>query len=261
MISRVIDMWGWRTAYFINGAVSLALLLPATLLLIRYHPSDMGLTAYGTEQKSVPATSISHRNEAHHADEKSSIPMLILCSICVAIPAGFISFFNAFGLSIGMSISDAALLASLSMLGNSLGKLFVGEMNDHLGTRIPTLFAYSFSIAGAAGLLLTGVPLIYLAAPMFGFSMPLYTTLMPLITRAVVGKDSFSNVFPTVAMVMTFTVAIMTTVHGWLFDQTGSYTASLLISIFTLAIGMIVSALLLRKKSTRCNAVLLDKTA
>ena len=182
----------------------------------------------------------------------------MLCSVCIAIPAGFVSFFNAFGLSVGMSIKSAAVLASLAMLGNSVGKLLLGEMNDHLGTRIPTLTAYAVSIIGGIGLMVTDVPLIYLAGPMFGFSMPLYTTLMPLVTKAVVSEEAYPSVYSRVAMLMSLTVAVVTTLHGWLFDTTRSYTASVVISVLTLAVGLAVSSRLLQKKRTSCG-VLLNK--
>ncbi len=51
-----LDLFGWRTAFALTGVAGLVLLLPATALVLRERPGDLGLAADGTPAPSIPAT-------------------------------------------------------------------------------------------------------------------------------------------------------------------------------------------------------------
>lgn len=45
VITSVIEAAGWRTGYLVLAGVSAVLILPASVLIIRYKPQDKGMAA------------------------------------------------------------------------------------------------------------------------------------------------------------------------------------------------------------------------
>ena len=64
LLSWLIVEFGWRYAYFILCALSLIVLVPIALFVVRRAPQDVGLEPYGhgeetavsTKKKNVPAS-------------------------------------------------------------------------------------------------------------------------------------------------------------------------------------------------------------
>lgn len=241
LISAVIASSGWRTGYLVSGGVALVIVLTATLFILRYKPEDLGMRPYGEEEGSALASGAGSTLEYTPAEYNRRLLTILVAALCAGIAAGFSSSFNAFGLSVGMSITSAAMLASMGMIGNTVGKLIVGELNDRVGTKWPCLLGYGVAMAGALLMLVTREPLIYGSALLFGVSMPVYTTLMPLLTRAALGEKGFSESYSKVTMAASITSSLMFSVHGWLYDFTGSYTCSMLLSAAAMGIGCLIS--------------------
>ena len=238
IISMVVVQYGWRTAYMVNGCIAFAMVLPATLLILRYKPADLGMEAYG--HGTVSAGFVQEEDSYTDKEIRSRSVLIMILTVGISFGAGFIHMLNAYGVSIGMATTVAALLASISMIGNTIFKLLMGWMTDKLGTRGPALMCYLLAAVGSITLIIFRAPLIYISAILFGFTAVAYTTLSSLVTKAALGSKGFRSFYPKVSMIMVLLSSFMGTIHGWVYDTTGAYTISLILC----AAGMLVSAVI-----------------
>ena len=239
IVSWVVVNYGWRTGYFVNGCIAFGLVLPATLFILRFKPANMGMKAYKEKESEAPEKAEAPEESGYTDGEiKKRAVMIMILTVGVSLGSGFIHMLNAYGISIGMAAGAAALLASVSMIGNTIFKLLMGVMVDKLGTRGPALMCYLLALTGCLSLIVLRPPLIFISAILFGFVAVSYTTLSSLITKAALGTKGFHSFYPKVSMVMAMLSAVMGAVHGWIFDTTGAYVWSLILS----GGGMAVSA-------------------
>ncbi len=252
LVSGIIGSLGWRLGYLISGAVALVIVLIATMFILHYRPEDMGMSAYGADDEAEQKIDGTGSDvEWTASEQKERLLLVLIAAVCAGVTGAFSSFLNAFGVSVGMSITSAALLASIGMIGNTVGKLIIGEMNDRMGTRWPALLGYGITMIGGLLMLVTKEPLIFVAMLLFGVSMPVYTTLMPLLTRAALGNENFSAAYSKVTMASSMAASLMLTGHGWLYDVTGSYTCSMLLCSAVMGIGALISLKLFFVKQKR----------
>lgn len=248
LVSAIMEAAGWRMGYLISGFAALLAVLIAAVFLIRFRPEEMGLQPYGAEETEDKQAASEPTLEWPEKEKKRRLLMVLVAAVCAGVAGSFSSFFNPFGLSVGLSVSAAAVLASIGMIGNTVGKLILGDMNDRAGTRWSCLVGFSVALVGAVMMVTTKTPLLFFATLLFGVSMPVYSTLLPLMTRTALGDKDFSDSYAKVTMASSMTGSVMFTAHGVLFDLTGSYTCCLMLCAFTMAVGSIMTLLLFWKK-------------
>lgn len=238
----LISTYGWRTGYLTFGIITAVVGLPFTIFIIRSNPSDKGLLPYGDAEvggsAATPATGVS-----------SSVALKSPTFYILAIFAGLVSmmttmsyFFPAYIESIGMPVTIGASMASALMLGQTLGKIFLGMVNDK-STSLGMTVGLGFGVLGICLLLFlatTGIWVILLAAFFFGICYSGATVNTPLMTRAIFGNREYSQIYSSVSMVAALSSAFGFTIWGFLVDATGSYTA-----VFGITLGIIVVAFLL----------------
>lgn len=248
LVSAIIETSGWRMGYLISGAAALVVVLIASVFIIRFRPEEMGLQPFGEEDAEVKRVSPQQITQLPEPQRKRRLLMMLTAAVCAGVVGAFSSFFNPFGISVGLSVSAAAVLASVSMIGNTAGKLILGEMNDRIGTRWSCLAGFTVALVGAVLMITTKAPVLYFSALIFGVSMPVYSTLLPLMTRAALGGSDFSANYAKVTMASSMTASVMLTAHGTLFDLTGSYTCSMILCALTMALGSILTLQLFWKE-------------
>ena len=150
LVSAIIETSGWRMGYLISGAAALVVVLIASVFIIRFRPEEMGLQPFGEEDAEVKRVSPQQIAQWPEPQRKRRLLMMLTAAVCAGVVGAFSSFFNPFGISVGLSVSAAAVLASVSMIGNTAGKLILGEMNDRIGTRWSCLAGFTVALVGAA---------------------------------------------------------------------------------------------------------------
>jgi MFS family permease len=55
-IAWLIDHAGWRKTFLVEGIVLAAVMIPLVLLVVRYHPRDLGLTRDGIPEDGRPSS-------------------------------------------------------------------------------------------------------------------------------------------------------------------------------------------------------------
>jgi MFS family permease len=259
LFTYLIGLFGWRQSYFMAAVVIAALVLPFTLFVFRFRPSDMGLRPYGWTEADgqqgapgatpgVPAPGVPFRKAL------LSVPFLCMFLFCglAAYYAGFNSNLPGFAVSIGYTPMFGAGMLSAVMVGNMLDKLLMGYLNDRVGVRVTVFVQLAMVVVGFLGFLLLqpyGLGLLA-AAFFFGVQNSLFSISTPLMIRRLFGERDYARIF-TWARIGTGVIgAFGPPTVGYIYDFTGSYNYAFLVGIgvAVLAAAVMVTAELTRKR-------------
>lgn len=256
-LGMAIPAFGWRASYIVVGIASTVLVLPVSLFVLRYKPEQMGLLPYGAEETEKAA-------EAVKASGESSITLKELLrqpEFYIAMAAYWTSaacaYLNAFltpcGIAAGLTLQAAAMMTSLSLLGNMSSKLILGKVSDSLG--IIKTFEFSIALAFFGHVLLfLGSPKTVMAGSLFfGVTLPLSSVMMPLFCRIFWKGETYSTAYAYSTMVGTLLGAPFNMWFGTFYDITGDYRLTIGTSVAMLimltALVMLEGARLKQAKS------------
>ncbi|MDR6721666.1 MFS family permease [Paenibacillus amylolyticus] len=256
LISHFILEYGWRTTYIIVGVICLVVLLPVALLM-KFKPEN-GMLPYGAES-TVATTASGQAPQAavlkgFTMKDAIRTPMFycfIIAIICFQSAGSLAQHVPALIQSLNFSLQVGASVMSALLIGAAAGKLLMGFMLDHVK---PTVVLLIFTIVGASGWYSTGVfnDTLFLNGSGFfsGMGQAIVLTAIPLLIRGSFGTKDYSQILSIILMFGAFSNAISVYVHGSIFDQTSSYSASLILNVTTYVIGFLclISAIKLSNK-------------
>lgn len=246
----VISNGGWRNAYLILGIISAVLVVPFTLFVIKFKPEDANTTAYGSED-----IEFNKNNEKNKQVTGISVKVAIksFAFICVFIMAGLISFGSTYlqhlpgyASSIGFAAAIGGTMASAVMIGNIVGKLGLGLLNDKIGEKNSTITGLVIVMVSFILLLYSkgNVVIAIIGSFFYGFIMAMGSVSIPLIVRKVFGSKDYSAIFSYVSMGTSLIGSFGISIIGFMYDGFGSYTPSFYvgIAVCVLAILAIIGA-------------------
>src|SRR5215510_6347927 len=242
IITWMIFMWGWQTAYMVLSAV-MAICLSLSSFLIRNHPHDMGLEPYGGNPALVPVQPrAAAPGVAKQARKGGSLWgdvlrmegfwslsfINIFCCLCHSIPlVHVVGFAQSSGLSTFASSWVLAIM-SISSVG---GRIYWGIFADRHGARFALML--TLFMQGALVLWLVNAQdpvLFFLYAIVWGFGYGGVGTQYGMVSREVFGARLFGpgyagqNAFAMVGM------SLGGFLGGYLYDLSHSYVTSWLVS-------------------------------
>lgn len=252
VITWMIFMWSWQTAYVVLSAL-MTVCLSVSSLLIRNYPHDMGLVPYGGNPAPVPvqprpmsprapkpARSVgSMWGDVLHTDGFWSLAFInLFCCLCHSIPLVHIV---GFALSAGLSAFASAWVLAIMSLSSVVGRIYWGMFADRHGAR----FALMLTLFMQGSLILWLVKaqdpvLFFMYAIVWGFGYGGVGTQYGIVSREIFGARLFGpgyggqHIFAMVGM------AVGGFLGGYLYDISQSYVTAWLVS-FTC--GLIASFL------------------
>lgn len=166
---------------------------------------------------------------------------------------GFIAigFVPAYGISIGLSATDAAVAIAIFAAFNGFGRPVAGYLADHYGTIPVMLITY---VIQAATLLTFPViaitlPGLYLYSALLGWGFAVTLGLFPVLTSSFFGVKH-----PGANYGLVFTAfgagALAPTLGSWIYDQTGGYAPAFIISGILACLGLILSVVIRKQYSS-----------
>lgn len=189
LCSSLILRLGWRPAIALIGLLALVLLLPATALILRLTPQEMGCAPYG-EERSADGAVTRTVLRAENSPLANRMIVLVFCLLLAILPYGAqqMSYhYSLFAEQEGLGLVAAANFTSLCMVGNTLGKLLLGTLNDRKGAWVTTITAEAIIVLSMAifGSGSGNVMLLYAAALLMGLSYSMAAMLPALLSRQV----------------------------------------------------------------------------
>lgn len=150
--NAIIRTFGWRVGFFSFGAISLLMMLPVSVFLLRCSPEDVGCRPYGAEDdealtgESCPLDGV----PASRAKRESAFWLLILAGLLASFTCSYCSHLSPIGIYFGYGSAVGALMVSCSMAGNVVGKLLLGHLYDRFGLRVSLAAGTAVTAAGSS---------------------------------------------------------------------------------------------------------------
>lgn len=239
----LIMNYGWQNAYIVLGIILGLTTIPISIFVVRRHPSEKGLVAFGAEAgeaettpEDLPGMSLSQ------ALKTPGFWILGLVLFLVAtMNMGIQLHIPAYLTDIGHSPTFGAFIVSLFMGVLIIGKLVLGSIFDRFGARTGMIYIFSVYIVAILALFLCGNPkLAILFGIIFGFANAIMTVPNPLLSVEMFGPKHFGVVFGSLIVFHTLGNAVGMPLSGFIYDSTGSYLPA-----FNLYLGLAVVSLVL----------------
>ena len=257
VIARIIEQFGWRFAYVANAVIAGVIVLPFLMFVIRLKPADKGLLPYGYEENSDPVSKADNKlnnellvkgvSKARATRSLSFILLIILFAFC-GFFAGYPQHLSAYGKTLGLTVTTASLLLSLSMIGNVLTKLVLGLVNDKFGGKIMMACSLSMIMVSLIMLLIgqRSMPALLIGALLSGSFLSVSSVVSPLLAQTVYGPKDFAKIFVLLSMSQNLLMSVGPTIVGFMFDFSGGYSVPLIVGIVAVICAVCLAALAIK---------------
>jgi sugar phosphate permease len=224
----IIDAYGWDGSFIFSGIVTIAVLVPMGLLLVRNSPADIGATVDGEP----PAGDGSHQSRVLTGltlGQALRTPFFWVLSLAMMLffygIFGWLVHMVPFYESVGISRGLAAALVSGAAAFGILSRLVFGALAD----RIPRI---EKAAMGLVAFLMAAMTALILDSGTAGIAVFLVfwivgsgggPLLEPLLLPRAFGLAHFGAILGTFAVIETIGLVASPAIAGAIFDSTGSY--------------------------------------
>lgn len=219
---------GWRMGYLVFGIITLVLALPFTLFCVRSYPSDKGLEPVGAQEVAdgSPAAAALGGVSASVAMRTAAFFLVAIFAGLINLAINFYQYLPSYAASLTQFpdiVAISATLASAAMLGQAIGKVVLGIINDKAGVFVGLFVSTGCGVLGLAVMWLIpgSVPAMLAGGFAFGVFYASATVLAPLVVRTIFGTREYSTIYSRVSMVGSLCGAFAASVWGFIVDAAG----------------------------------------
>jgi MFS family permease len=242
----LIERFGWRSAFVILGVVIWIVAIPLALV-VRNSPAELGLRPDGDpppDEKSGGAASASGpdvRAPGPATPGEYTLKQALKSSVFWMLALAFFFFGMAHSTvtvhtvpaltDAGIPETQAAVSFGLLTLVSVIGRLSFGYLGDHVSKRY--LFMVAYTLTGLGLLVLMNAEtmgMVYLFIFLFGVGFGGTVPLMPAIRAEYFGLAALGKIQGFMNPVMMAAGAVGPIFAGSVFDATGSYRISFLVT-------------------------------
>lgn len=253
LISAVIQSMGWRWGYRILAIMMIVIIIPLMALLAVDSPEKKGLTRIGDPEGEIPALNGPDIKTSSHTPAfwMLILSILLVTIACTGQAVHAIPYFT----DIGISPAEAAEIQSVGLLLLAVGKLVVGRLNDKAGTKRAVLFSGIVLTLNCIvmDLIATSHAMIPVYIIVYALGQPLATMAPVILVARIFGNRSFASINGYLALSSGLAQAIGSYMAGYIYDTTGSYHLSWIISAVMCAAGIVLMLMALRKDYTKSD--------
>ena len=253
VITSVIEAAGWRTGYLVLAGVSAVLILPASVLIIRYKPQDKGMLPYGyvegeTVTETEETTEDSTRGVSYARAIKSPAFFFCIGFLClVQLTCCMNQLFPTYASEVGFS----PMVSAASLFDLFLNPI-VGTTCDRFGSTKAILGWLAVSILSFVMLMMSSgnSTLSILAAGVNDVMYVIAGTALTVLVMDVFGSRDFGRIFALICSVGYIVGAFGMPVMMKVYELVGSFQG---VFIFCIACNVIIGLFLLLAKKTGKN--------
>ncbi len=233
MVQYMIDSYGWRSGYYMLGAVSTVIAIPLVYFVLREAPSQKEIEGFdelgrgtGTETSvpNIPMNTLLKR------------PLLwqlfsIFCLLSFSL-YGVLSHLVPMLADRGMSSGNAALVMSTLGISIVAARVIIGFIMDRFFAPFVAAICFLVSALGVT-LLATGAvdSMAFIAAVFIGFSMGAEMDMLAFLTSRYFGVENFGQVYGILFTSFLIGTSAGPVAYGMAYESTGSYIGVLVLSI------------------------------
>lgn len=236
---HLISEYGWRTAYMVLGAIILVVIVPLLAIVLRDRPMEQ--QKMSTQDTAREASGVSYEV----AVRKPAFYLLVIFAFVINAVAMLNLFIPTYLQQGHFDVVVASYVASVIMVGVTVGKIILGYMNDYH----PLLGTLALVVLGAASfmLIISGQYwLIVLGGFCFGWAYAGVFVQTPLLVRKVFGTRDYPAIYSKVSMAIAIGGAISAWGWGNLASSFG-YEVVFLIGAVALLLNGLLAAIALRQ--------------
>jgi len=247
-VSKLILNVGWRNCYKIMAVIGAFISIPFVTVVVS-DPEDAGLQAYG---KNIASNEI--KRKSGYVSDKQTYPLIavgltVFATICNA-SGGYYQHISSFCVSIGLGLMVGSIMSSCELGGVVLFKFIIDPILKKLGTIKTEVVLYMISFFSFLMFFINNKTVLYVAAFFSGVYSATNSVLLPIIAREQFGEDKYQDIVPLFSTGSGLFTALSSSLFGYLFDLTSSYTPMFIVCIIcnTFSIGAILISRKIYKK-------------
>ena len=240
--AALINGFGWRGAYRVLAAVIFTAAFISVYFLLKITPEERGARPLGAENAAAGRSEKPEEDGLAFRDLVKTARFRAVClCVCFSTTAiGSMTQCMSPHLSdSGYSAQTAAFMVSFCMAAVAVGKIALGIIYDHLGTKRSTLLAIFCGMLGMLGMIFCRhvfmLPFIVIGQCL-GSSFR--TVGVPIITQTLFGRRDYSTNFGVISACSSVGSALSPMISGAVYDRMGSYNPA-----FTAWVGLLVAAI------------------
>lgn len=243
--AAVITAFGWRTAVQMSAALTLLIVVPLAVLVLRRRPADLGLQPDGDPRASSASGSVSPPAAATQgAPFREAIRTRAFWAIALAMVCYFFGT-DALNLHLvpfltgrGMDYQAAAAVAGAIPATYMVGGLLAGALADRWSPRPVLAVAFVMTALSMVGLwAVGGSDMVWLVVPVFGVAAGGVISVHASFVADLFGLRAYGAILGAIFLVMTVGTVLGPMTAGLLFDRTGSYDVPFLLFVLVELIG------------------------
>jgi MFS family permease len=242
----LIAEFGWRSAFVVLGVVIWIVAIPLALV-VRNSPEEMGLRPDGDAPIDEAPERPGHTSHLEPGDpdllapveytlrqalKSSAFWMLALAFFFFGMAHSTVTVHTVPALTdVGIPMQKAAFSIGLLTLVSIIGRLSFGFLGDYVTKRY--LFMVAYALTGAGLLVLMNartMGMVYVFIFLFGVGFGGTVPLMPAIRAEYFGRAALGKIQGFMNPVMMFAGAVGPIFAGYVFDTTGSYRISFMVT-------------------------------
>lgn len=240
IVSLIIESAGWRSGYLFVAAIMVVLNLPAILFLPALDPKTKNMTPYGYDEMPEPALAYDEPVTSREVS-KTLFVIAILFAFMVSGSTALPQHFPGIATSFGLDAAQGALMLSVCMLMNSLGKILFGILVDTLGSKKSILAFQILILCSIAGLWFIHAPMfMVIAAGVYGLTYALGAVGNVIVSKDLFGIENYARTYPTISLAGTMANAIFSSVIGFMYDFSGNYLSTLLLMFVMVFVSVVL---------------------
>lgn len=237
----VIRAHGWRVGYAALAVPVLLVVIPLILFVVRPRPADRDVAGFGLGERQEAL------DRAENLEGFNLVSAIATRSFWLIAIAGFLFAFTVYGiltqlvvylLGIGYRPAQAAIVLSLMLGLNAVGKVLFGLVADAVGARSSLVLCFVIMSCGL--ILLFGMRetsglamFLLLYGPAWGAPL----MLLPLVTIESLGLKHYPSLGGTLRVAEAVGAMLGPVTLGRIFDLTNSYRPAFGLCVFCAVVG------------------------
>ncbi|MFH1487788.1 MAG: MFS transporter [Pseudomonadota bacterium] len=250
--------YGWGASYFWIGLSMLVVNVPLALWVIKGNPADLGLRPFGSgevEKGEDPRVNSVNHVESRDLGIRDAMRtgsywfLVVMMFICGSGDFFVTTHLIPYVTDHGISPTTAGHMLAWFGLMSFGGVIVAGPVSDRIGNRIPIALTFVIRIFLFLMVLMYQNSIsFYVFALVFGFTFFISAALAPVMIGRLYGLSHVGILSGVATTVHHFGGGFWTFVGGWLFDQTGSYRATFILSAVTSLVALLCTLLIKEKR-------------
>ena len=241
VITYLISIYGWRSAYVIVGFIAWIILISAAFML-KSGPVENDVLSRDKNRKE--GGNLNEGWGALEATKTRSFWLVLfsnsLWNLCLQMIMFHVYLYAK--RDIGASSMVAAGVLSLIGVGSIFGRISVGAASDRIGTKRVWLFCLVCQTVMMFWLTeAKNVWMLYVFAPFFGFSYGGLVPLIPSIDAEFFGTRNLGAIIGLIGIGATIGGALGPFLGAYMFDLTGSYYLAFLLGAVATVVATILA--------------------